>query len=394
MATNSLLERFVAQINANVFFAEFAFPSARLRVPGTGEYELADHLVLLDEIGLIFQLKERDLSAPRSAADLSAWFDAKIRKKAVKQIGDTQRLLGEHAGAEIPNDRGEIVRLPAAPPTKLASLVIYAAPPTSQFRPPKYYVSRSAGFVHFVHAADYFGLCDSLVTPTEVLDYLLFRERAVKSLMFAPAPVSETALVGQFMGGDLGAIPNERYAAVHHALVDERDDWDISFLTSRLGEQMTFREGDAPESAHHRILAELAKLARSELKELKQRLRLTLEAVQRDEFRDPYRFAIPRNDCAFLIFPVPSKLRDRAQAAAHNYVVASKHELRVSKQIGIAVMRAGEHIDIIWMLHSGPCGPNPEVDALLEANYPFRPVHEALMPRYHFDSDGLRDAIG
>jgi hypothetical protein len=389
----TLLERFIAQLNANVFFAEFAFDSAQLRVPGTGDIELADHLVLLDEIGLIFQLKERNSGAALGATELTSWFTAKVRKKAVSQIAASRTLLRHHAGATIPNQRGHLVQLPDSSPDRLAAVVIYDAPQPEGFNPPQYCVSGSAGFVHFIKAADYLGVCQSLITPTEVQEYLAFRQQAMRSLVFAPASVSEAALVGQFMGGDLTAIPNEKYSRAHHALLDDREEWDVSFLTERLGQQITYREGDQSQTSHYRILAELAKLTRSELKELKSRLQLTLEAVATDQFRLPYRFAVPRTDCGFLLFPVPSDLHGKARTALHNFSVASKHELEVSKHIALSVRKTDGYIDIEWMYLAGPVEPNAEVDALLAENYPFRPVRSGMRPRYKFASGEFRDAI-
>lgn len=390
----TLSEKFVARINANVFFAEFAFDSAQLRLPGTGDVELADHLIVLDESGLIFQLKERDASASVEAAALTDWFAGKVRKKGVRQIAETRRLLRDHVGVPIQNQRGYPVPIPVGASDDFHGLVIYDAPEVVGFKPSQHCVSKSAGFVHFIRARDYFGVCQSLVTPTEVLDYLRFRSQAMQSLVYAPSTVSEEALVGQFMGGELLALPNERYSRALDALLEDRDDWDISFLTRNLGESITRREGDESDTSHYRILAELAKLTRSELRELKTRLRLTLEAVRADEYKLPYRFAVPRTDCGFLMFPVPIEMHDQARVMLQNYSIASKHEMRVSKHIAFYARHTPPYIDIEWMYMSGPPADNAEVDALLARNYPFRELKSGNRPRYRFDTADLRDAIG
>jgi hypothetical protein len=393
MPTN-LSEAFVAQINENVFFAEFAFDAAHLTVPGSGEVEVADHLVIVDDLGILFQLKERSPDAPSDAASMASWFAKKVRKAAVRQVANTKRLLSTYGGTPIGNHRGHLIPLPKELPKRLASVVIYAAPEVPSFAPPKYCLSKQCGFVHFIRAADYLGVCRTLLTPTEVLDYLEFRERAVHALIFSPTSVSEEALVGQFMGGDLNAIPNERYSLALDALLEDTEAWDISFLTRRLGEQITYREGDASATSHYRILAEIAKLSRSELRQMKERLVHTLKAVKADEFRLPYRFSVPRTDCGFLMFPVPVAMHAKARIALQNSCLASKHELKVTKHVGLSIRQVGAFIDIEWMFVSGPLEPNPEIDAMLRDNYPFRPVRGHDMPRYQFDSDELHDAIG
>ena len=315
----TLLERFVAQLNENVFFAEFAFDSTQVRVPGKGDIEIADHLVLVDDIGIIFQLKEREAGANATEAALRKWFDQTVRKRAVAQIRATREMLTQFQGAELMNQRGHSVPLDAPKAATYPAIIIYDAPTVPHFRPPYYCVSRTAGFVHFVKAIDYFGVCKYLVTPTEVCDYLSFRQIAVQVLELAPNPVSEGALVGQFMGGDLDAIPNERFLGALGALIQDQERWDVSFLTARMSSQISFRDGNESPTSHYRILAGLAKLSRSELRKLKERLVLTLAAVEEDRFEKPYRFAVPRTDTGFLIFPVPRALHSKLRTALQNF---------------------------------------------------------------------------
>ena len=99
-------EQFVGQLNANVFFAEFAFESSQLRVPGVGEVELADHLVILDNLGLIFQIKERSAKADDDAPSVAAWFAKKVRKAAVGQVADTKAMMRQFAVLESRTSEG------------------------------------------------------------------------------------------------------------------------------------------------------------------------------------------------------------------------------------------------------------------------------------------------
>ena len=71
---SSLLHDFTAQQHANVFLRAFSFPTTHLPRSPEDETELADRVVLADNIGFIFLLKEREQKAdsehPRSAARL------------------------------------------------------------------------------------------------------------------------------------------------------------------------------------------------------------------------------------------------------------------------------------------------------------------------------------
>ena len=56
----SLLQDFTAQQNANVFLRAFSFPTIQLPLGADDERILADRIVMMDGIGFIFQLMERE----------------------------------------------------------------------------------------------------------------------------------------------------------------------------------------------------------------------------------------------------------------------------------------------------------------------------------------------
>ena len=57
---SSLLQEFTAQQHANVFLKAFSFPTTQLPRSSEDETALADRVVLMDNIGFIYQLKERE----------------------------------------------------------------------------------------------------------------------------------------------------------------------------------------------------------------------------------------------------------------------------------------------------------------------------------------------
>jgi hypothetical protein len=394
MAGKTLLEAFVAQLNANVFLREFAFSSTALRVPGQGQVEIADHLVLLGDLGLIYQLKERDSGAAHSLADVESWFSNKVKKKAVKQIKSTRDLLGQYRGTQLVNDRGHPIAIDVSSPEKLVAIVIYRVGAVPGFNPPRFTMSRSAGFVHFINDDDYLGVCRFLITPTEIVEYFTFRER-ILTKESPETVVSEQALLGQFLVGDGTEDTDPKFERALLAMRENVDDWELSYITENLGSQIAYRAGDRSETSYYKILAQLALLSRSELREFKTRLRLTLEAVRADRFELPYRMAVPRNDCGFLLFAVPREMRGKSRTALHNFSFASKHELKVTKHIGLAASRfRKKEINLEWMYIEQQCSPDPELDRMLRRNYPFRRVREKMLPRYLFDSDDLRRELG
>jgi hypothetical protein len=395
MPPKNLLEDFVAQLNANVFLREFAFSATELSIPGKGQLEIADHLVLLDKLGLIYQLKERDAAASNDIPDLLTWFEDKVRRKAVKQLGATHALLESYRGTNLVNERGHQIPISTDTINNLVNIVIYRAGRIVGFRPQRFYVSRSAGFVHFINDTDYFRVCRALITPTEIVEYFQFRQRVLLEHQIDNAKISESAFIGQYMAGDPDDAPDPRFERALNAQLENPDDWELSFITENLGQQIAYSIGDQSETSYYRILAQLAQLSRAELREFKLRLRLTLEAVRGDEYRLPYRMAVPRIDCGFLIFPVPRNMRNKARKALHNFTLASKHELQVTKHVGLSICkRVKNTLDLEWMYVEGENEPNPELDRQLEKNYPFRRTHDKMQARYFFDTDRLRKELG
>ena len=144
----TLLEDFVAELNRNVFLREFAFSRTELRLPGIGETEIADHLILLDNLGLAFQLKERDAESSLDPADLRSWFRSKVLKKAVGQVRATLQMLRDHAGKTLTNDRGHEIQLPDAIPRRFANVVLYRSPELPNGVAVSFYRSKTVGFIH------------------------------------------------------------------------------------------------------------------------------------------------------------------------------------------------------------------------------------------------------
>jgi hypothetical protein len=393
MSADTLLEQFVASLNASVFLAEFAFSGSELSIPGLGTIEIADHLVLLDDLGILFQLKERDSSASTELNNVAKWFANKIRKKAVLQMRSTREHLRTYAGSTLRNQRGHDVPLSSLAPTTLHGVVIYRIPTVPGFVPERFYDSKSAGFIHFFRDTDYLSVCQLLVTPTEIADYLAFRRELLSKWPDAKG-VSEAALVGQFIAANADVAPEAKYEGVLAALQHDAHSWDMSYIASKLGSKIAYREGDASETSHYRILAEFAKLGRSELREFKKRFDLALLAVRADRFELPYRFACPRTDCGFLILPMVTQDAKETRQALTNLSFVSKYVFDVSKHVSLSILYSPKIVDIEWMYLEGANEPNPLLDEKLKENFPFRATSGREMPRYFLDTEALNRAIG
>jgi len=372
MASRRFLDDITAHLGANAFTRTFSFASAQLPVCTVPSPALADHLILVDGVGLILQLSESEGRANGSAADLERWFAGEVLKKGVEQIGNTRELLRSYLGISLANSSGHRVFYSREALSEPVGVILYRTASVGRFRPPRFTSSRIAGFVHIMQDSDYFAICEDLVTPSELADYLQFRQEILSRPHPVPPNVSETALLGQYLFEEQDAPADARYEMAGRTLKGDPAAWVFSYVIENLNTQMARRDEESVESVYQRILAEIAQLGRSELRELRAQLRLSLEAVRADRFELPYRVTSVRSQCGFLVLPGSAELRLRARETLEGLSAASKYELQLEKQVSVAMWRSGQIIDIDWLYTEGPNLPNEKLDHHLERAYPFR----------------------
>lgn len=172
--TNS--EKIVSQINSNVFFKEFTFSKNDFKeLDSNQKLEFADNVVLLDDLLFLYQVKEQD----KNSSNTKNWFENKVLKKAVRQIKSSLEYISKYPEILIENEKGHKLNITEAKKcTDVKNIIIYQ--PKNDFpevlRRQKFYVSSQIGPVHLFHFEDYYWICKYLITPTEINQYLIFRE--------------------------------------------------------------------------------------------------------------------------------------------------------------------------------------------------------------------------
>jgi hypothetical protein len=371
----SLLHDFLAQEHSNVFMRAFSFAASQLPVSSENP-DLADRIMLMESVGFIFKLCEREPKVTSKAGDLEKWVANQVARKGVKQIQNTRELLAGYEGISIVNDFGHRVTVTAGDPDAFINLLIYRVPPkTRAFRAPRFKRSRNGGFVHVLHDAEYFEICDHFTTPAELVDYFTFRRDLLLDWDPASAAVSESALIGQYLFEDYSSAPSPRFERASHSRGGPME-CEFSFVLDSLAGQIATQESDNADTDCYEILSELSLLSRHELRALKQQLRRALEALRTNRFELPYRMASSRTGCGFIIVPVTEEFRDRGLDALRSLSRASKHELELDRQVGIGMWKDSEFIDVHWIFVEGENPPDAELDGRLAHNYPFRTASE------------------
>ena len=376
----SLLHDFVAQQHANVFMRAFSFPANHLPTVAEKEVELADCVVILDDMGLIIELREREQKVASKAGDLEKWVSNQVVKKGTKQIQNTHDLLASYMGLSLVNHFGHRITVSPKDTDSFIGMIVYRVPPKSRaFRADRFKKNRDGGFVHILRDADYFEICHHFVTPAEFLDYFSFRRDILVNWDSPSTAVSESALIGQYLLEDYSSPPDRRFERAARARGGPTA-CEFSFVLESLAAQIASQESEYADTDLYEILSELARLGRYELRALKQQLRQALEAVRANRFELPYRMASARTGCGFLVLPVTREFHDRAGDALQSLSTASKHELDLDRQIGIGMWKDSEFIEIEWIFLEGPNSPDAELDGRLAYNYPFRRVSEQRQP--------------
>jgi hypothetical protein len=377
---SSLLQDFTAQQHANVFLRAFSYGTTQLPQVSDEDVELADRVVIIDKIGFIVQLKEREHKVASKPGDLERWVTSNVLKKGIKQIQNTRELLGAYKGLSLVNHFGHRVTVAPMDSEDIVSVIIYRVPAKSRpFRAARFKKGRNGGFVHILRDADYFEICQHFVTPAELLDYFGFRRDVLINWDSAGTAVSEEALIGQYLLEDYSSEPDSRFEKAARSRGGPTS-CEFSFVLDSLSSKIASQEDDYADTDFYEILTEIALLGRYELKALKQQVRLALEAVRANRFELPFRIASGRTGCGFLIVPVTREFHERAMHALESLSIASKHELDLPRQVGIGMWRNSEFVDIEWIFRQGDNPPNPELDERLASSYPFRNASEQRLP--------------
>ncbi|MCV9926290.1 hypothetical protein OIU83_01390 [Flavobacterium sp. LS1R49] len=375
--TNS--ENIVSKINSSVFFKEFTFSKNDFKELDTNQQlEFADNVVWLDDLFFIFQIKERE----NGASSDEKWFDSKIKNKAVKQIKSTLKYISKYPEIFIENVKGHKLDITKAKAnTNVKKIIIYSTNEDfpEELRNQKFYESKDVSLIHLFHSEDYYWICKYLITPTEINEYLNFREN-----LFRFDKLSSSVLP-------------EQYFLAHFLETPEADHFDARYIDNLKNNDIKIQEFNISDlienfnkniklinhqTEYYPIIQEIAKLNRSELIEFKKRLSLSIEKSESEELITPYRIYLPRTDCGFVFIPLHSSRSVHWQNALSNYTMAHKYDAKAKKCIGLVIFRDEKQLDyfeLFWQYIEDDWQFDAEIEKLLKENFPFRVVKTKMV---------------
>ena len=368
-------ESIVSQINSNVFFKEFTFAKNDFTdLDSKQKLEFSDNVIWLDDIFFIFEIKERD--AGENSND-SNWFKNKILNKAVKQIKSTHEYLEKYPNIPIINEKGHKKNISEANFRNIQSVIIYS--PSDNFeenqRHLKFYRSTKIGLIHLFHSEDYYWVCKYLITPAEVEEYLVFREELFEEHPKHLNVLPEQYVLAHFFETLDTTEINAEYINNFKKVTTDSTDFNISYLIENFNKNIQLIK---EQTEYYPIIAEIAKLNRTELTEFKKRFIRTIEKCKEKDITIPYRMYIPRTDCGFVFAPLNKRASDHWKTALNNFTFAQKYDQKAYRCIGLVMFEKeinGETVlDMYWSFIEQEWEYNAEMEKLLLENFPFREV--------------------
>jgi hypothetical protein len=382
------LEEFIAELNSLAFFKEFTFSQNRFKPAAGGtELELADNVVWIGDDLTILQLKERSSKDVKDEASEARWFESKILDKGIKQVRDTLKFLETNPSINITNEQGHSFDLRREDVGTITKLVVYL---TGEVVPEiakstRHYVSKSAGFIHILHAEDYLEICRTLRVPADIRDYFAYRQQLIESSPGLKG--AEPLIMGQYLSGDVKTLPSEESYKYLTALKQNGSDFDLSLLLGNLHRQIEHQKDPYD---YYEVLRQFARLPRSGWKEAKKRLIYSVDAVQAQKFRPPTRFAWKDLSLGFVFIPMDPELMKEKNAVELmgrgllNLTNAHKYDQRLECCVGLIVGKEGKEFLLNWCVIKAKWEEDAEFAERLKESFPFTDVKEQTVQRFEF----------
>lgn len=297
-------ESTVSLINESIFYQEFTFDKNNFEPNKGHTKELADNVILLDDIKIIIQIKERNKNKARQ--DINKWFKNKVLTKAKKQIKDTVFFFEESDDIVISNRRNQQINIEKTKSENLRKVIIYDTDEklSKNNENRKFYNSKDVGYIHIFNLEDYYWICKYLITPAELNEYLLFRE---KFTVFYKEEIinelNEQYLLSHFIETDSDFTIKKEYSSTLTRLNKNIDSFDMYEIVNYFTEKINLEN---PKTDYSNLFKEICKLKRTELEHFKERYFKSIQAIN-DNQSSFYRFGVGRTNCGFVFLCLDSK---------------------------------------------------------------------------------------
>lgn len=328
-------ENLISQINESIFFKEFTFDKNEFELKKGDSKELADNILLLDDIKIIIQIKERNKGLATQSVD--KWFSNKILSKARKQIKDTVSFLKNNNKISVVNRREQFVNVGQISNSELKKIIIYDIEEelSEKYRNLKFYVSSEIGNIHIFNVENYYWVCKYLVTPAELNEYLIFREKFFNLYKNIINELPEQYLLSHFIETNTDFTIRREYSKTLSKLQENPSKFDIWNLINNISEKVLEKLKDSKHIKYHNVIKEICKLKRYELAEFKNRFEKCNNNIKEKERKFPLRFASIRTNCGFVFLPLTEEHSENWENMLGNLMDLYMYKHKLTKCVGI-----------------------------------------------------------
>lgn len=171
----TLSETVVSELSKIYFYSDFVYDNLYFVYKEIDEKEFADILIQVSNFFIVVQIKERN--SDFNSGDFS-WFRNKILKKAHSQHKTSVKYIKESNVLRFENSDGNSVDITDYKEDNFKFLTVFENNNLTNF--PRYNESNVIGAYNIMKIEDFENICESLISPSEVLKYLDFRIEYLK----------------------------------------------------------------------------------------------------------------------------------------------------------------------------------------------------------------------
>lgn len=389
------LEEQLSNNNEFYFFKEFTFSKTRFKRENGQEVEMADNVLMIGDMYIIYQLKERFEPKSSNGEKEKTWFANKIIKKACGQIKDSLKYIQGYDEVILENNRGHKVNVATKQVKNIHKVVVYKPSDLlpSEILWQKSHKSSSAGVIHLFCINDYFGVVEMLMTPSELHEYLIYREQLILRFPVQVNQLPEKALLGQYFATDKIIEPKMEYADYLKQIdYSDTESWDMSGIISKFPERII---GSDSANDYYPTLVQIAQLKRNELRVFKERFNWCIENLKTGKDSLPYRFSSPRLDCGFIFITELSKDKDLGQLEALTSL--HKYDQKNRRCIGVIFSNYIDgYFDADWCYIDSIWEKDSEIEQILELHVDelFYPITSKKVNTYWREISESKQPLG
>ena len=377
-------EENITKVNNHYFFEEFTFKKNKFIGHSKGEeLEFADNVVWIDNFFLIFQIKERNI---KDSKGFENWFKSKILRKAVQQIKKTIEYLNKYETIPIENEKGFTFDIAEAKNINPLKLIVYD--PGDSFavelRNMKFYNSKDIGNIHLLHIEDYKQICEFLITPFEIDEYLRFRELLQRANPKTLSTIPEQYILKHYFIDHTNLSIDKSYLQNNLNVLVNLPEFDISRIIKNFNKRII---DTTAEDSYYYIIKELAKMNRSDLESFKIRYSLALKKAKSQELDFPYRMISLLSECGYVFIPCLFEHKNNIKNLLRNFLDMHMYDQKLNKAIGMITYFNPIEKDhyVLWNYIYKYWEEDKEYEKIIYKNFPLREMKVERVSRYNLE---------